>query len=71
MQEDDFIPDVPFEDTSINQIVLSVDEIKAVLKSLNPTKAVGPDLVHNKILTASSELIAEALTRLFNRSLLE
>ena len=65
------VPDVPSEDTSINQIVLSVDEVKAVLAKLNPAKAVGPDLVHNNILTASSVIIADALTLLFNRSLQE
>ena len=44
---------------------------KSVLKDLNPTKAVDPDLVHNNILTAIFHVIAEELTLLFNKSLTE
>ena len=71
VEDSELVPDVPFENTCIEQIVLSVDEVKAALKKLNPTKAAGPDLVHNKILTASSVAVADALTLLFNRSLSE
>ena len=59
---DDSIPHVPMVSSSINHIELSVDEVKTVLKDLNPTKAVGSDMIHNKILIASTDIIAKTLT---------
>ena len=40
---------------------LSVTGVKDVPNDHNPTKAVGPDLVHDKILTVISHVIAENL----------
>ena len=57
--------------TCIDPLVLSVTDVKRLLKNLNPIKAVGPDLVHNNIIKASFHVIAEALTLLFNRSFAE
>ena len=68
---DDNIPRVPMVPFSINHIELSVDEVKNVLKDLNPTKAVGSDIIHNEILITSRDVIVEALTILFNISLQE
>ena len=67
---DDNVRMVP---TNINHIELSVDKVKNALnlKDLNPTKAVGSDMIHNKILITSTDVIVEALTILFNRSLQE
>ena len=68
---DDNIPHVPMVPSNINHIELSVDEVKNALKDLNPTKAVGLDMIHNKILITSTDVIVDALTILFNRSLQE
>ena len=72
---DNYVPDITGVNICIESFVLSVIDVKKkkknVLKDLNPTKAVGPDLVHNQILTASSHVIAEALTLLYNRYLTE
>ena len=68
---DDPLPDVPSAHSSLAEIQLTDVIVKKVLKDLNPSKAVGPDLIHNKILTVSSPVISAALTSLFNRSLLE
>ena len=57
--------------TCKDPLVLSVTDVKRLLNNLNPIKAVGPDLVRNNIIKASSHIIAEALTLLFNRSLAE
>ena len=56
---------------SIHQLTLTTDMVKGVLKNLDCRKAVGPDLVHNKLLIAAADLISEPLTFLFNRSLTE
>ena len=62
---DDNVPDITRVNICIKPLVLSVADVKNVLKNLNPTKAA--DLVHNKVLTASSHVSAEALTLLFNK----
>ena len=56
---------------TLDDIVLSTNEVESVLESLDTTKAVGPDLIHNKILKAASGIIAKPLTDLFNKSLAE
>ena len=56
---------------TIEQLLITTDTVKEVLKNLDGKKAVGPDLVHNKVLIATAEVICEPLTYLFNRSLTE
>ena len=56
---------------SINQLDVTSDMVKSVLVDLDTKKAVGPDLVHNKLLRLSADIIAEPLAILFNRSLSE
>ena len=56
---------------SIDDLIITQDAVLSTLKHLDNKKAVGPDLVHNKILTAASEAICAPLTGLFNRSLRE
>ena len=69
--EGDALPRLNETCGSINQLTLTTDIVKEVLKNLDCGKAVGPDLVHNKLLIAAAGLISEPLTFLFNRSLTE
>ena len=69
--EEEAVPDVASVHSFINDIVLSTHEVTEVLKDLNPQKSVGPDQVHNKMLSASSHVIGAPLTYLLNRSLAE
>ena len=68
---DDPLPRIPRVESELNDIQLSQEEVKKVLQQLNSQKAVGPDKIHNKILSASREVITEGLTLLFNRCLNE
>ena len=45
--EDDTPLDIPQLDCQLDEIVLSVMEVKNVIKSLNKNKATGPDTIHN------------------------
>ena len=70
-EDNDDVPDVPELSTTINQIHLSVEEVKNTLTKLSTAKATGPDQIHNIILKNSAGIISEPLTFLFNRSLNE
>ena len=48
-EDNDDVPDVPELLTSINQINLSVEEVKNTLTKLSIAKATGPDQIHNII----------------------
>ena len=67
----DGLPSIPRTDSEITSIELSDQEVEKILHELKPQKAIGPDKVHNKILTASRTIITPALTFLFNRCLRE
>ena len=54
---------------SFSDIVLHVGEVEAVLKSLDPNKATGPDEIPARILKETATTIAPSLCKLFNRSL--
>ena len=69
--EDDTPPDLPRLDCQINDITLSVSEASNAIQNLDKGKATGPDQVHNRLLIASAAIIAEPLSKLFNRSLRE
>ena len=72
IEDNDDVPDVPEQLTSINQINLSVEEVKNTLTKLSTAKATGPDQIHNiKKKNYSAGIISEPLTFLFNRSLNE
>ena len=49
--------------------MLHVGEVEAVLKSLDPNKATGPDEIPARILKETATTIAPSLCKLFNRSL--
>ena len=68
---DDTLPNVDQDHQVMPRFQLNTEEVTVVLKNLDTSKAVGPDLVHNKILVAAYPIIAEPLTILFNRSLSE
>ena len=70
-EDNDDTPDVLELLTSINQINLSVEEVKSTLTKLITAKATAPDQIHNLILKNSAGIISEPLTFLFNRSLNE
>ena len=59
-----FPAEPPFSD-----IVLHVGQAEAVLKSLDPNKATGPDEIPARILKETATTIAPLLCKLFNRSL--
>jgi hypothetical protein len=71
IEDNTYVPDIPELNTSINQIHLTIEDVKSTLTQLNSTKATGPDQIHNIILKASAGIISEHLTFLFNRSLNE
>ena len=58
-----------FSNTQIEQISILPEDIASVIQHLDTNKAVGPDLVHNKLLVAAGPTLNEALTLLFNKSL--
>ena len=49
IEDNDDVPDVPELLTNINQIHLSVEEVKNTLTKLSTAKATGPDQIHNII----------------------
>ena len=69
--DDDPVPQIPYANFQINDIILNEDEVESVVKGLDATKASGPDLVHNKLLIHAISVLACPLTKLFNRCLNE
>ena len=65
------LPQVTFLNCEINDIKLTVFEVKEIINTLNTRKATGPDLIHNKLLMAASDVICVRLTGFFNRCLNE
>ena len=60
------LPDINALQRSIDQLTLTSDQVTEILKNLDSVKAVNSDLMHNKILTATSEAISKPLTQMFN-----
>ena len=58
-------------ESQLDEIVLTPLEVKENIKNLNPRKATGPDLVHNRLLMASADTISPHLAMFFNRCLME
>ena len=59
----------PAAEPPFSDIVLHIGEVEAVLKSLDPNKATGPDEIPARILKETATTIAPSLCKLFNRSL--
>ena len=68
-KEDNGIGKFPDAESTFSNIVLHVGEVEAVLKSLDPNKATGPDEIPARILKGTATTIAPSLCKLFNRSL--
>jgi hypothetical protein len=68
---DDPEPDVPTLDNQpvLDSIIISQDTVSKILKNLDSNKAVGPDLVHNRLLTAACDYISLPLANFFNKCL--
>ena len=67
--DNDPLPPVQMLNSQLEHIQLLAEDVQAVLQHLDTSKAVGPDLVHNKLLLAAGPIIIEPLTFLFNKSL--
>ena len=68
-EDDNELPDIVPFDCELQEITISETEVNNVIKNLDPTKAVGPDLIHNKLLIASRNIIAPVLAKFFNKCL--
>ena len=56
-------------DSPLSNIVLTLDEVDSVLKSLPVGKAVGPDGISNRVIKELSREISPALSGFLNKSL--
>lgn len=65
------LPDDPAQthDASLSNIILSEEEVHAILKSLNTSKASGPDGISPIMLKHTATSFSKPLTRIFNLSL--
>ena len=68
---DDELPHIEFTGITAPTILFTREMVYKVIKDLDQSKAVGPDLIHNKLLVKSAEFLSEPLTILFNRSIAE
>jgi hypothetical protein len=53
---------------SLTTIVVREQDVIGVLNTLDPNKAVGPDIISNKMLIAVKNEVAKPLCLLFNKS---
>ena len=65
----DILPLVQDNGLNIETIIFSNEMVSKVIKELDQSKAVGPDLVHNKLLVKAVDIISGPLAMLFNRSI--
>ena len=70
-QEESGLEQRPTIQPVVNDIVLHVSEVEAVLKSLDPNKATSPDEIPARFLKETTATIVPSLFMLFNRSLEE
>ncbi|CAB4028709.1 Hypothetical predicted protein, partial [Paramuricea clavata] len=56
-------------DTLVDSLILSVTEVQEILKTLDISKATGPDGIPAKLLKETASVIAPSLCKLFNKSL--
>ena len=55
----------------ISQVIVTEQEVIDMLCTLNANKAVGPDIISNRMLVSVKEEISKPLCSLFNKSLRE
>ena len=63
------LPHIPPTEYSLTSIVITVEDVKNVLRNLNINKACGPDLISPRLLKECATIIALPLSIIFNRSL--
>ena len=57
-----------YSESLLNEIILTVDEVRTCLLELDPAKAVGPDKIPGRILKSTANEIAPSVCQLFNLS---
>ena len=67
----DSLPDLEDNGLTAPTLVFTCEMVRKVIKELDQSKAVGPDLVHNKLLVKAVDIISGPLAMLFNRSMTE
>ena len=70
---DDPEPDIHLDNSIpiLDNITISEQTVREGLKNLKLNKAVGPDLIHNRLLKSACDYISAPLTNFFNRCLNE
>ena len=68
---DDDPPNIQENDLAAPVLVFTSEMVKKIIKDLDQRKAVGPDLIHNKLLVKAINIISGPLASLFTRSLEE
>ena len=64
------IPTLPTgQHPTMRKIKISTKGVTSLLKKLNPNKAIGPDLVSTRILKEYAEILAPALSKIFQQTL--
>ena len=69
--KDDPVPTIPRTNLQIPHLTITTNDVFKILTDLDTNKAVGPDLIHNKVLKNCAGVLAPPLTKLFNRSINE
>ena len=69
--DNDPLPPLTPTDHVMTNPTLTLQEVTTTVMSLDTSKAVGPDNIHNIILKSGCSVIAKPLTSLFNKSLSE
>ena len=68
---DDNLPFIIDNGLNAPTIIFTSETVSKVIKDLDQSKAVGPDLIHNKLIVKAVDFIARPLATLFNRSITE
>ena len=64
------VPEIDaLSNVTLDHIELNTKEVEDILKSLNPAKSTGPDLISNMLLKMLASELSYPLTRLFNLSI--
>ncbi|MCP4459602.1 MAG: reverse transcriptase family protein, partial [Cytophagales bacterium] len=67
-EQSDYDIDIKYQEDSFIDLNISRDDVFDILKSINPSKAAGPDSIHGKVLKNCARSLAYPLSILFNLS---